>query len=203
MRIFFHLLYHQFAWSYDFVAAAVSLGQWNEWVRTTLPYLDGPRVLELGCGPGHLQSALSSRGISAFGADASPQMARLARYRLLKNGQSYQLSNAYAQDLPYPNHHFDQVVATFPTNYIFEKDALAEIRRVLVPTGQLIVLPNAWITGGKLSEKTAARIFEITGQAPPWNNSILQYFAKSGFRTRIECKTTSSWEVVIILAEPV
>ena len=201
MRVFFRLLYHQFTWSYDTVAAVVSLGQWKEWVWTTLPYLDGPRVLELGFGPGHLQSALSSRGVSAFGADASPQMARLTKYRLLNKGQSYQLTNSYAQKLPYPNALFDQVVTTFPTNYIFEENSLSEIRRVLVPGGQLVILPNAWITGKKFWEKTAAGIFEITGQAPPWNNSILEYFSNAGFTPRIERLTTTSWSLVIILAE--
>ena len=33
LRIFFHLLYHPFAWTYDFIAWAVSLGRWKDWVK--------------------------------------------------------------------------------------------------------------------------------------------------------------------------
>ena len=51
MRAFFYLLYQPMAWSYDFVAAVVSLGRWHEWVMTVLPYLPVGKV----CGFSHLQ----------------------------------------------------------------------------------------------------------------------------------------------------
>ena len=63
LRFFFHLLYHQFAWTYDWVAAGVSLGRWNEWVRSILPYMQEGRILELGHGPGHLQAELLKTGL--------------------------------------------------------------------------------------------------------------------------------------------
>ena len=78
LNTFFHLLYHQFAWTYDWVAAIVSLGRWKDWISATLPYLDGPLVLEIGHGPGHLQVALQAKGIQAVGLDASAQMGRQA-----------------------------------------------------------------------------------------------------------------------------
>src|SRR5687767_6312726 len=34
MRVFFHLLYHPFAFTYDLVAAVVSFGQWKNWGRS-------------------------------------------------------------------------------------------------------------------------------------------------------------------------
>jgi len=201
LRIFFRLLYHQFAWTYDFVAAAVSLGQWKDWVMTTLPYLEGPRVLELGFGPGHLQSALTLRGMPAFGVDASPQMAGLARRRLQRANHSYRLANAYAQQLPFPDESFDQIVATFPSEFILVDDTFSEAFRVLTPSGTLVVLPNAWITGKKLFEKTAAWLFDVTGQAPAWDDRILDYFSKAGFQPRVERVTRKSWTLVIILAQ--
>jgi 2-polyprenyl-3-methyl-5-hydroxy-6-metoxy-1,4-benzoquinol methylase len=78
MRNFFALLYHQFAWTYDFVAAVVSLGMWKQWVSSTLPYLDGPRVLEIGHGPGHLLLALAEKGLKATGLDESRWMGKIA-----------------------------------------------------------------------------------------------------------------------------
>src|SRR6266545_6817971 len=62
MRLFFRLLYHPFAWSYDLVAATVSLGRWKGWVKTATGLLTGPRVLELGFGPGHMQTYLVESG---------------------------------------------------------------------------------------------------------------------------------------------
>ena len=59
MRAFFAGLYTQMAWTYDLVAAVVSVGMWTSWVRSTLTYLNGPQVLELGHGPGHLQIAFN------------------------------------------------------------------------------------------------------------------------------------------------
>lgn len=39
MRVFFHLLYHPFAFTYDLVAAVVSFGQWKNWGQSILPLL--------------------------------------------------------------------------------------------------------------------------------------------------------------------
>jgi ubiquinone/menaquinone biosynthesis C-methylase UbiE len=82
LRFFFKLLYHQFAFAYDLVAATVSLGRWKDWVMSILPFVEGPRVLEIGFGPGHLQRRLLQRGLIAVGIDESPQMARLAKRNL-------------------------------------------------------------------------------------------------------------------------
>ena len=59
LRFFFRHFYHEFAWTYDFVAAVVSIGRWNQWIDSALPFVQGRRVLEIGHGPGHLQEHLS------------------------------------------------------------------------------------------------------------------------------------------------
>lgn len=164
LRIFFQLLYHQFAWTYDLVAAAVSLGRWKGWVLSALPWLEG-RVLEVGYGPGHLQMALHERGLTLFGLDESRQMARQARRRLRRNGISGNLVRALARQIPFPGGSFETVVATFPAEYIFDADVLAQIQRVLVPGGRLVILPSAWITGKGRLERLAAWLFKVTGQA--------------------------------------
>ena len=72
-RLFFNHLYHGLAWSYDFVAAVVSLGHWNRGLKLPYRSLRGPRVLELGHGPGHLQTRLSmDETIVAVGLDEVP-----------------------------------------------------------------------------------------------------------------------------------
>ena len=80
----FQLLYHELSWTYDWVAALASAGKWKEWVFCALPYLTGPKVLELGFGPGYLQVKLAEEGFEPFGIDESPQMARHASNKISK-----------------------------------------------------------------------------------------------------------------------
>ena len=68
LRTFFKLLYHQFSWTYDWVASIVSLGEWQNWVSSVLPYIIGPNVLEIGFGPGHLQAARTDQPVAQLRA---------------------------------------------------------------------------------------------------------------------------------------
>ncbi len=47
LRFFFRLLYHEFAFTYDLVAAVVSFNRWKDWVMSVLPFLAGKRILEI------------------------------------------------------------------------------------------------------------------------------------------------------------
>lgn len=162
----FHLLYNEFAWSYDLVADMVSLGRWKSWVYCVLPYLDKPNILELGYGPGHLQSALRKDSTSTFGIDSSRYMARIAINRLRQHGISPHLVLGKSQNLPYPDNTFNYVVCTFPSDYINEQMTLQEIWRVLDISGELIVLAFAWITGDRWLERFAAWLLRRTNQSP-------------------------------------
>ena len=181
LRIFFSLLYHQFAWTYDWVAATVSLGRWTGWVSAILPFLQGPRILELGHGPGHLQVELYHKQMTCFGLDRSPQMSRIASRRLKKKGLSRRLVNGVSQKLPFASGSFNEVVATFPSEYIAHPDTLAEIYRVLTPNGKAVVLPYAWLTGKSPLDRLFAWLFRITGEAPAWEERFLNQFFNQGF----------------------
>ena len=137
MRVFFNLLYHPFAFTYDLVAAIVSFGKWKDWVLSILPFIEGTRILELGHGPGHLQLALHDRGLVAVAMDESAPMGRLAKRRL---GNSHKLTRALAQKIPFASETFDTVISTFPSEYIFDMQTLSEAHRVLRSRGRLIVL---------------------------------------------------------------
>ena len=205
LGVFFDLLYHQFAWTYDLVAAGVSLGRWQGWVLTARPYLRG-RVLEIGFGPGHLQAALNKDGLEAFGLDESRQMARQARRRLRRLKAPARLVNGYAQILPFRAESFDCVAATFPSEYIFEAQTLREIRRVLRPGGRLVVIPSAWITGQGWLERLAAGLFRVTGQAGALEAllpGIKQRIAASGFEVRHELVEGRGSKVLIIIGEKI
>ena len=201
LKIFYNLLYHRFAWTYDFVAASVSIGMWDEWVYSVLPDLNGPRVLELGFGPGHLQLALRQRSIQSFGIDQSKEMAAIANQRLRDGGSTSHLVNGIAQDLPFEKRTFHQVVTTFPTEFIIDPLTLKETWRVLKPGGSLLVLPVAWITGKSVLKRTAAWVFRVTGQSPEWDDQFHEPFNEAGFVTQVKKMKLKSSCLVIIIAE--
>lgn len=202
LRLAFRLLYHPFAWSYDLVAAAVSFGQWNAWVRATQAHLAEKRLLELGPGPGHLQAALHTNGFTPFGLDESRPMLRQASRRLRRDGFPPRLARGLAQRLPFANGCFDTVAATFPSEYIFDPHTLAETRRVLRPGGRLVVLIGAWPAGpGPL--RWLARLAGAAEEDPAVRPEprIAAPFVQAGFRVEIRQERAQSGTLVFILCE--
>jgi len=198
LRTFFKLLYHQFAWAYDGVTYLVSLGAWQKWVQSVLPYIDGPRTLEIGHGPGHLLIGLYQKGINAYGLDESPQMGQLAKRRVECLGLCPKLIRGDAQTLPFVDESIHQVVMTFPAEYILKPVTLSEIHRVLVNGGEALILPVAWITGRKPWERAAAWINWVTGEAPSWDERVLDPLKKTGFKVSWEMIDFPSSKIVLI-----
>jgi len=206
LRWFFHLLYHQLAWIYDLVAWVVSLGQWQNWIRAGIPYLyqDSPMVVEIGFGPGHLQSALIQKGFRTIGLDQSAQMCRQASRRLRKLHLQSNLVNARSQQLPFPSDSMPQIVSTFPSEYINDPHALQELFRVLSPGGTIIVILFAWITGKNILERAMAWLFRVTGETPAWNEQYLDPIRSMGFLAHSEMTTLPRSKLLIIrLQKPV
>ena len=197
LRLFFKLLYHQFAFTYDLVATAVSFNRWKDWTREILPLIKGTRILELGYGPGHLHRLLRRDGWFAVGIDESPQMTRLARRNT--DGKA-NLTRGLAQHLPFANDSFDTIVSTFPSEYIFDPRALAEARRCLMDRGRLIVLPVA-MPKNRLLEW----LYKITGESPSESEEIVKKklkepFVKANFETEIIIRDMQSSRLFIIIA---
>jgi SAM-dependent methyltransferase len=102
----------------------------------------GLKVLEIGCGRGTLLHRLSGRGIDAVGVEISPD--RIAESRQLYEGlRIYQTSGT---ELPFPDEAFDVVLSFDVLEHIPDTDRhLAEVRRVLKPSGWLLLqTPNKW-----------------------------------------------------------
>ena len=214
LRFFFRLLYHQFAWTYDLVAALVSFNRWRDWVLSVMPFLEGSRVLEIGHGPGHLQRALRSQGRPAVGIDASPQMGRLAKRNLrldIQNQNTYtsealsaytqlNLARGLAQALPFAAESFDSVVATFPTEYFVDPQTLKEVKRCLVPGGRFVVLPVA-LPRNRLLDW----LFKTTHQRPTEALDVIRArlekpLAALSFQTEIQALDVPSGVLVVVIA---
>lgn len=201
LRLFFRWLYHPLAFSYDWVAAVVSLGHWNDWGRSVLRFIRGSRVLELGHGPGHLQVSMRNGGLWAAGLDESRQMSRMAAYRLRRNSDSdVKLARGLAQALPFAAGSFDTLLSIFPSEYIFDPAVAAEARRVLRPDGRLIVLPVAWP-----SNRLLRWLFLVTGEAPAAVSETVETkmkdpFLKAGFDVEVQTRDVGAGFVLILVA---
>ena len=222
LRFFFRLLYHQFAFTYDLVAATVSLGRWKDWVLSVVPFLEGNRILEIGHGPGHLQRALLERDLLAVGLDESTQMGQLAKRNLTRFFRSkanspnqhpsvytqIRLTRGISQHLPFANEAFDTIVATFPSEYIFDPQTLIEAQRLLTKDGRFVILPGATIMGRGVLDRAMALLFRVTGETPPNLSEILHErskapFAKSGFQVEIhEVNIRASLVFILVATKP-
>ena len=166
MTWFFKLLYHSFAWSYDLVASVVSGGRWQEWVRSVVPLVRGEQVLELGVGTGTLQAALLTAGFQTYGLDESRQMLRIDKKRLIINPNS-RLIRGRAEALPLATGSMDTIVATFPSEYIFQAETLRSCRRILRPGGRLVVLLGVDVGGNQMQNRLLKVLYRVTGQGTP------------------------------------
>ena len=146
----FRLLYHECAFSYDFISFAVSLGHWRRWQRAALRFLpENGAVLELAHGTGQTQLDLLRAGYRCVGIDLSPNMGRLARRKLQRAGVSGDLTRGDALSLPCADASFSAIICAFPTAFIFDPACLNEMFRVLENGGIAVVVlsrrPARWL----------------------------------------------------------
>ncbi len=103
--------------------------------QTILATAGAGRVLDVGCGRGGLVAELLKQGVDARGVDISQVAISAAQQRA-----PGRFACAAATALPYPDGHFDCVVANGLFEYLDEVDVprvLAELRRIC--QGQLLV----------------------------------------------------------------
>ena len=134
------LLYGPLAWAYDMVAWLVSFGYWSRWRLDALSYLQPGSVLEIGFGTGELLIALAESSFDVTGLELSAQMHRVTARKLNKRARSIRCVRASTKAIPFPSEAFDNIISTFPSQYILIDATLGQIRRVLSRQGRCIVL---------------------------------------------------------------
>jgi SAM-dependent methyltransferase len=111
-------------------------------VATAAP--NGGRVLDVGCGPGHLANRLArDHGLEVTGIDIDPMMVERARAHAVQvvvaeRRPTFVVGGVAA--LPFPNASYDLVVSSFSMHHWADATAgLAEIGRVLRPGCRALV----------------------------------------------------------------
>lgn len=112
-----------------------------EKVDRLLPLSPGTRVLEVGCGAGHLTRRLAERGVDIVGIDANPQASAVAG--------SDRVRTMRAEALDFDHGSFDAIVSLHAIEHIPALEmALTEMARVLRSGGRaLFVYPAEPIMG--------------------------------------------------------
>lgn len=195
------LLYNKFCFLFDFATERLSRGRWKEWGRTSVPYLQRRRILELGHGPGHLLIALKKAGYEPTGIDPSPGMARLAASRLRRAGVDVPLVRCRAQMLPFHAKSFDEAVATFPTDDILKWETLREVARVIPQGGRLIMVVGAQRQGTLPDPHFIDWLKGVVGQNVNEGERTASIFCRAGLRPRIEYQSVGNNPVILLIAE--
>jgi ubiquinone/menaquinone biosynthesis C-methylase UbiE len=200
LQIFFRLLYTRFAFLYDVVAWTSSMGQWRKWQSAVLIEFEPGVILEVGHGPGYGQLDLKQAGYASVALDPSRQMNKLARRRLTKAGYKPDIVCGRAQALPFAHQAFSGLMSTFPSEYIFDPETLAEAYRVLPQGASFSIVGIVEITGKSLPDRFARWLYKITGQSGSIPTGWTEYFQEFGFTPRLEVVTTRRSKVTRVVA---
>ena len=108
----------------------------NRWDSSHLDRIDrlvrpkpGERILEVGCGQGHLTKALADRGVDITGIDVNPNAREIAN--------TDRVVHMNAADLDFDDEAFDAVISVHAIEHIPPLEAaLAEMVRVLKTGGR-------------------------------------------------------------------
>lgn len=108
----------------------------------------GSKILDVGCGTGHLTNWLKEKGYDVFGLEPSEEMYKYA----VKNFPGIDFKKGISSSLPYDDNFFDIVIAIEVLRYLSPEDnefSYKEFKRVLKKDGVCFVTQvNLFSTDG-------------------------------------------------------
>lgn len=173
--------YNRIAPLYNFIEAIPEL-MFKPWRKMLLVKAKG-KILEIGVGTGKNFPHYPS-GASVTGIDIADRMVVIARNKASKLGLSFDLSEGDVQNLNFPDHSFDTVVATFVFCSVpYPVQGLKELRRVVKPSGRILLLEHVRIDRpfiGWMMDRLNPLIVRIMGANI--NRRTLENVEKAGLR---------------------
>jgi len=176
------------AGKYDLMNDVMSAGLHRLWKRFAVNATGvrtGMRVLDIAGGTGDLARLFSDR-VGPTGevvlTDINGAMLTFGRDRLLDAGCVAPAVQCDAQQLPFPDGHFDCVAIAFGLRNVTHKDtALAEMRRVLKPGGVAAVLEfsRVWQPLAPAYDWYSFNVLPRLGRLIAGDESSYRYLAES------------------------
>ena len=153
--------YSRFAGGYDWLVKIFPF--WRNWIKAAIPWINGPRVLEVSFGTGFLLTQYADQ-FTTYGIDYNQNLALVARSNLRKYGMEANLQVANVEAIPYADGSFDTIVNTMAfTAYPDGKLALVEILRVLKPGGRLVMVDVNYPGNGNWAGKLLTKGWKAGG----------------------------------------
>ena len=173
---------------YDVMNDLMSAGLHRVWKRYTITVANpqpGDKVLDIAGGTGDLGLAFAPKvapGGTVVHTDINEAMLREGRDRLLDKGLSLPTFVCDAEQLPFPDGHFDIVTVAFGLRNMTHKElALKEMNRVLRHGGKLLVLEFSRVAPplAKAYDWYSFNVLPRLGQLVAGDASSYRYLAES------------------------
>jgi len=136
----------------------------------------GKRVLEIGVGTGSDFVQWVRAGAEAHGIDLTPRGVELTRLRLEREGLFADVAVGDAENLAFPDDHFDLVYSWGVLHHTPDTSrAIEEVRRVLAPGGEARIMLyhrrswvalQAWLRYGLLTLRSVERVLRERVESP-------------------------------------
>ena len=176
------------ATKYDVMNDLMSAGLHRAWKAYTVMVAnlrEGHQVLDIAGGTGDLSLAFAKK-VGATGrvvhTDINEAMLRTGRNRLIDAGVILPTLVCDAEQLPFPDAHFDVVSVAFGLRNMTHKDrALTEMCRVLKPGGKLLVLEFSKVAKPleKVYDWYSFKILPQLGKMVAGDDASYRYLAES------------------------
>jgi len=173
---------------YDVMNDLMSGGLHRAWKAYTVMVAnlrEGSKVLDIAGGTGDLSLAFSKK-VGASGevvhTDINEAMLRVGRSRLIDKGVLLPTLVCDAEQLPFPDAHFDVVSVAFGLRNMTHKDvALREMCRVLKPGGRLLVLEFSRVAKPltKAYDWYSFKVLPTLGKLVAGDDASYRYLAES------------------------
>ena len=173
---------------YDLMNDLMSAGLHRAWKAYTVMVANvqpGQRVLDIAGGTGDLALAFAKK-VGPMGqvvhTDINEAMLRTGRNRLIDAGVILPTLVCDAEQLPFPDAHFDVVSVAFGLRTMTHKDrALTEMCRVLKPGGKLLVLEFSKVAKPleKVYDWYSFKILPQLGKMVAGDDASYRYLAES------------------------
>lgn len=162
------------------------------------------RVLDVGCGTGHLTRAIAAANASATGIDLSAPYVEFARRMTTDKRITFDVGDALS--LPYPDGTFDRTLSMLALDVLPDPGrGLREMRRVTRKGGTVAVIVNnfrcgwtpfslLWDAAAVLDPRGGAMRDEMVSKPLGWPGELAGLFRLVGLANAVEDQLSASFE---------